>query len=347
MAKKEKLGIKQTKGYFQLRGKVIGIEKALKEQPTKNDATKSFRSLNIGIQTSETNTIYITMNGTETNEVTFQMYDKEKKQNHQQKVSWEDRETFKKEGYTPMFGIKVGITQKEKGKNELLNLFPFDACGYLADNLKDGDSVYIRGDIKFESFESEDKEGNKQVKKSVKLVPTQFYKTKTDIDFKADDFVEMSEFVQDVVFLGVEKDKESKTDRFEVETKIVNYDGIENAQFVMVDKKLAKLFKDRLKAYNSIKVTGLIKRILLLEEEVEETEEEDAWGEQTQMSQKVVKHPSVTEMIIIGADPNTLDRETYSEAILTKKQKAKEDFGDDSWGKEVSEEDEENPWGDD
>lgn len=346
MAKKEKLGIKQTKGSFQLRGKVVGIEKALKEQPTAKDATKSFRSFNIGIQTNEESTIYITMNGTEGNEATFQKYDKEKKQNYQHKEAWKDRLSFNKEGYTPMFGIKIGISQDEGGKNELLNMFPFDACGYLADNLKDGDSVYIRGDIKVESFESENKQGEKQVKKSVKLVPTQFYKAKKEIDFKDPEFKETSEFIQDIVFLGIDKDKESKEERFIVETKIVNYDGVENTNFIITDAKLAGLFKKKLKAYNSIKVTGLIKRTFLLEEEIEETDEEEMWGEETQMSQKVVKSPSITEMFIIGADPNTLDTESYSEAILNKKEKAKDDFGDDSWGKDVSEDDTENPWED-
>ena len=57
-----------------------------------------------------------------------------------------------------------------KTVNDKKTLTDFDACKEIKDNLKDGESVFIRGNLDYSSFT--DDKGNKRT--STKLVPIRF-----------------------------------------------------------------------------------------------------------------------------------------------------------------------------
>jgi hypothetical protein len=227
----------------------------------------------------------------------------------------------------------------------------FDACEYIKKNLKDDASVFIKGAIDFSSYT--DKEGN--VRRSVKYVPSQISLCQ-DVDFG--DYNEenkpVHDFTQTIVYTGIDKEKENEkaTGRFVVTAKIVTWSDIVDTQFIIIDEKLAGLFRKNLKPYNAISVHGRIEVSHSVQEE-----DDDCWGESNSMN--AVSAPTKTEMIITGASGSSVDKETYTEknvaeavkairASKTAEQnfsgKANNDDDDTSdWG-DVDSSDEEEPW---
>jgi hypothetical protein len=181
----------------------------------------------------------------------------------------------------------------------------FDACEYIKKNLKDDASTFIRGNIEFSSYL--DSDGN--TRRSIKYVPNQISLCK-DVDFEEydEDNKPVHDFTQTIVFMGIDKEKvdEKDTGRFVVKAKVITYSDIVDTEFIIVDAKLANLFKKNLKPYNAISVHGRIE----VSHKIEESSDDD-WGESNNMT--AVSAPSKTEMIITGATPATIDRTLYNE----------------------------------
>ena len=110
--------------------------------------------------------------------------------------------------------------------------------------------------------------------------------------------------------MGVTPNKE-KT-RATVEAKIVTYDTIEDAEFIIEDMNLARMFAKQLKPYTGIKVWGRIS----VEKDTEEVETTDCWGKKNNMDK--VNSPTIRELIIEGADPNSIDTGTFTESEIDK-----------------------------
>ena len=136
-----------------------------------------------------------------------------------------------------------------------------------------------------------------------------------------------------IVFTGITPN-EDKT-RATVAAKIVNYDSVEDAEFIITDMNLANVFRKNLKPYTSIKVWGNIS----VEKDTTEVETTDCWGSANNMER--VNTPTVRELIITGADPDTIDTTTYAESEIDKaieaskaSKNAEKDFGNstDGWG---------------
>jgi hypothetical protein len=268
-------------------------------------------------------------------------------------VAWANRYKFNKEGYR-MIGVNVGLekTKDENGKsvNDKKTLTPFDACEYINANMKDDSSVFIRGALDFSSFT--DSEGN--VRRSVKYVPNQVSLCQ-DVVFAdySDDNKPVHDFTQNIVFMGIEKEKDSDdklTGRAIVSAKIVTYNDIIDTEFIILDSKLAGVFNKNLKAYTAITVHGKIE----VSHAVQEVVEEDCWGEANSMNS--VSNPTKVELIITGATPSTIDKETYTEKNVNEAIKkiraskeadnkfvANDDTSNDSdWGDSAN--DDEEPW---
>lgn len=336
MAKNNGLGLTQTKGTYQLRGVVTGVEKDnfYKETTTKNN--KPFRAINFGIKIDKESTIYQSLTGMERDKVYFSKKETVdgKKKTVTQDVAWKDRFDFNREGYS-LIGVKVGVTKTidDKGKeiNDKKTLTDYDACKDIAENLKDDDSVFVRGNIDYSTFKSNKDDS---VKHSIKFVPTQVSLCKP-IDFDVNDFKSISDFTQVIVFNGIEQDTKEKG-KFIVKAKIINYNTIEDAEFVTYNTGLATTFRKNLKPYNAIKVWGDI----VTKQSVEKVESAGVWGEENEMEK--VNAPIERELVIKGADPSTLDTELYSEskieeaiAKIKANEKAENDFGkdvSDDWG---------------
>lgn len=314
---KTKHGLQETTGLYQIRGIVNGTEKEKFYTEKKTKTKKDMRMVNFGVEIEPNKSIYLNLNGMEKDEVYFSTKDKDGK-TITEKVKWDKRKTFNKEGYN-LIGIRLGLEKDENGKNVKDTLTEFDACEKIGHTLKDGMSIFTKGKIEFSSFDSQDGK-----KRSVKFIPQQISLCSKDVDFTAEDFELKSDFSQQIIFMGIDK----KDEVFIVKAKIVTYSSVEDAEFIIKDKTLANMFKQKLKPYNAIQVHGHIE----VSESVEEVKDEDTWGEDDPTQR--INNPTTRELVITGAKGNTLDTTTYSEekineAIqkLEQSNNAQEDWG--------------------
>lgn len=325
--KKKGLGLPQTRGTFQLRGKVTGTskDKFYVEKMTKNN--KPWRSVNFGVQFDNDATLYVGTNGMERENVYFFKKFEDGKTDTKV-IPWKDRFNFHEEGYR-MMGVNVGLekTTDEKGNtvNNRKTLTDYDSCKEISDHLVDDMSVFVKGNLEYSTYNDSHK---------TRFAATQVSLTKNLVDFESEDFVPTSDFTQMIVFVGIAPNKE-KT-RATVEAKIINYDTIEDAEFIIEDMNLARVFAKQLKPYTGIKVWGRIS----VEKDTEEVETTDCWGKQNDMEK--VNSPTIRELIIEGADPNSIDTSTFTEAEIDKAieemkaaKAAENDFGgtgNSGWG---------------
>ena len=341
--KKKGLDLQQTNGSFQVRGKVSGTESERFYKDTKTKTGKPMRMVNFGVEFEKDNKIYIALNGMERDEVYFSKKDEKTGKNTTTKVAWKDRKTFNKDGYK-LIGVNVGVkkTTDDNGKevNDKKILVEYDACEEIGANLKDEASVFVRGKIEYSTYND---------KRQMKFVPNQVSLCK-DIDFEDEKFEPMADFEQVIVFMGIAPNDDKS--KFIVSAKIIGYNSIEDAEFVTTNEKLAKNLK-KLKPYTAIKVYGHI----VVTGTVEEVEEDDGWGESNPMQR--VGSAFERELVITGADKDSIDTEVYSEEIIDEaiaKLKAnkttKQEYGDDDdddWGEPSSKKsdsnDDDDEWG--
>ena len=341
----------ETKGLFQVKGKINGVEKDRFYIDKKTKTNKDFRAVNFGCAYDNQKTVYLSLNGMPQANVYFSKRVDNKTET--KAVPWANRNTFNEDGFR-MIGVNLGLTKttNEDGKavNDKKTMTNFDACEYIKDYMMDDMSTFIRGNIEFSSFM--DNEGN--IRRSIKYVPTQISLCK-EVDFDEYDGLENNpthDFTQTIVFMGIEKEKD---DRFVVQAKIVTYSDIVDAEFVITDSKLAGLFKKNLKPYTSISVHGNIE----VTHSVVEVSSDDGWG--TANAMNAVSAPTKTEMLITGASPATIDRETYTEENVSdairkirNAKSAEQNFNGvksknidvtvEDWGSDGFEDDEDSPW---
>lgn len=347
--------LQETKGSFQVKGKINGVESSryYTEKKTKNN--KDFRAVNFGCSYDDKKTVYMSLNGMPQDNVYFSKRNSETGKTETEKVAWVNRNKFAKEGFR-MIGVNLGLskTTDADGKevNDKKTMHAFDACSYIKENMTDDASTFIRGNIEFSSYL--DNEGN--TRRSVKYVPNQISLCK-DVDFEEydDDNKPVHDFTQTIVFMGINKEKidEKDTGRFLVDAKVITYADIVDTEFIITDEKLAGLFKKNLKPYTAISVHGKIE----VTHKVEEVTEEDSWGEMNSMQS--VSAPTRTEMIITGATPSTIDKNSYNEknvseavAKIRNARMAEQNFSGkanasseaEDWGSDDSMEDDSDPW---
>lgn len=351
MAEKKKtrlIDLVQTRGSFSVSGLVTGTDKdSFYEDKLTQSTKKPFRSVNFGVKIDKDgSSVYTYLNGMERKSVYYSRREDKAKgiTKDTQEVAWKDRYTFDKEGYR-MIGVNVGVKKIVDKKGNEVNdkkvLTEFDACEEIGTNLKDDASVFVKGNLEFSTYND---------KHNVRLVPTQVSLCRP-IDMEAEDYTPNAQFTQVIVFTGIEPN-EDKT-KFTVSAKIVNYESIEDAEFVIHDSKLATAFRKNIKPYSSIKVWGDI----IVERDIEEVEEASVWGTANKMER--VNSPTQRLFVITGADPQTIDTEEYSEdkidkaiAKIAASKKAEDDYGnsnsnDGNWGKSLESNDElddDEPW---
>jgi len=325
---KTKHGLQETIGLFQIRGVVNGSEKEKFYVEKKTKSQKDMRLVNFGVEIEPNKSIYVNLNGMVKDEVFFSTKDKDGK-TVTEKVKWDKRKTFNKEGYS-LIGLRLGLEKDEDGKNIQETMVEFDACERIGSTLKDDMSVFIKGKIEFSSFDGQD--GKKH---SIKFIPQQLSLCSKDIDFTDETFKVKSDFSQQIIYMGIDK----VNDVFVVKAKIVTYSSIEDAEFIIKDSKLANLFRTKLKPYNAIQVHGHIE----VTESVEEVDD-DTWGE-SDPTQKI-NNPTKRDLVITGAKGNTVDTTTYTkdkiEEAIKKLEQSNNAQGD--WGSNSVEDVDDGEW---
>ena len=349
--------LQETKGTFQVRGIINGTEKDRFYTSKKTSTNKDFRAVNFGSEYNDKQTIYLSLNGMPQQKVYFSKRNQSTGNTETKDVPWANRNKFNEEGFR-MIGVGLGLTKTKDQNGKVVNdkktMTPFDACEYINEHLKDDMSTFIKGNIEFSSYT--DKDDN--VRRSVKYIPSQISLCK-EVDFSKYDDADNKpahDFTQTIVYMGVDQEKvdDKSTGRFIVSAKIVTWSDIVDTEFIILDKSLANMFKKHLKPYYAITVHGKIE----VSHSVQEVEEEDSWGEANAMNR--VSNPTKTEMIITGATPSTIEKETYTEknvaeamakvkASKTAEQnfsgKTTESTDADSWGDSYDDaDDDSDPW---
>src|SRR5437764_5522854 len=188
MAKSEPK-LKQTRGQFRVEGIATGLDRDNAFRSAETKGNKPYKSLRIGVQTSPTNTVNVELFGMEQEFVyAYSRNDKETR-----KYSWDDRDNIPDEGYH-LIGTNVALEQGLDGKLMRETFVPFEASEYIYDNLQDGDSIYVSGQVEFSEYDN-----GETVKQQTRFTIQSIGKTKTPIDFDSEDFKEVSEFEQEVV----------------------------------------------------------------------------------------------------------------------------------------------------
>jgi hypothetical protein len=333
MAKTKGLELPQQRGTFEVKGIVIGTQKEKFATSTKTKTGKDFRSVNFGITFDKNQTLFVGLTGMPQEKVYFSKKGEKGAKPDVKTVDWKDRHTFKNEGYT-LIGVNCGLVKTTKdGKevNDIQRLTPFDACKYIEENLKDGESVYIRGNIEYSHYANQAGE----LQHNSKLVITQISLCKP-VDFEATDFAPDAQFTQPFVFMGISKEEPN----FAVEAKVVGYATVEDAEFIVENAKLATNLKKALKPYNSIKAWGDIRTVRNTDTIEVEKDDSDGWGSKNEMDRVTGQYRKT--FIVTGADPESMEKEIYKESEMDKaiatmnaNENAKKDFGDggeEDWG---------------
>ncbi len=347
MAKPNPIGLQITKGHFEIKGIIKGTDKDsfYKELTTKTN--KAMRMISFGVEYNAGKTIYVRLNGMEKDKVYFSrsVTKNGKKVSETVEIPWSERFSFH-EADCRMMGVNLGITKTNDPNGNMVNdkrvMTEYDACKYIADNLEEGASVYVKGKIEFSTYNG---------KQRTNFVPTQISLCKP-VDFNDPNFKETANFDQTIIFMGISKLGEKE---YSVSAKVVDYNSLENAEFIIENPLFAKTIK-ALKPYTSVKLFGEIKA----EKETVEVKSNGCWGAPNPMER--ISSPTVWKFLVTGGDESSVDTTLYNEKSVNAaldKLKADasiaRDFGakdehQGSWGVNPSgntdsgDDDEDDPW---
>ena len=353
MAKEQLHNLKQTSNSFQCRGIVMGTE-SKKFYKDGIGSNKDGISVNFGVNIADKKSVFINLTAYPRKEVYYHKKGENGAKGTTKAVVWKDRKKSPGEGYR-LIGTTISTGKDDEGNNINTTFAEYDAVNWLHDNLKDGDSVFIKGKIEFRSWT--DKNG--QTIKSVNLVPNQISYTKKPIDFDEEDFTEMCEFENTLVFQSIDKEEDENgkhTGRAILSGYSIGYNSVENVSFIIPaeQEKLAKNLHKAMKTGYSIKTYGRVNVVI----DTTTVEDESGWGDVSPMER--LNAPVRREYIVYRADPNSIEKKDYDEDSINEAirkikaaKTAKENFGekpnidvtvdDDDWGSD-DDLDEDNPW---
>lgn len=353
MAKEKLHEMKQTSSTFQCRGIVAGTQSKRFYKNGTSQNGGSWNALEFGVKIAENKTVYVSMNGFTRPEVFYYKKGENGAKGTTQKVAWKDRNKAPGKDYR-LIGVNISTDRDENGKNINETFTEYDAIEWLSKNLKDGESVFIKGNLQFSSYTDK----NAQTRKKVELVPNQISYTKEPVDFDAEDYTEMCEFENTIVFSSIDQEmdeNDKKTGRFILSGYSIGYNSVENVSFIIKEDcaKLATNLKKAMKSGYSIKTFGRVEVI----NDISIIEEDDSgWGETSPLER--VNSPTRREYIVYRADPNSIEKEDYSEDAINEAirkikaaKTAAENFGEkanantdmaDDWGSD--DDSDESPW---
>jgi single-stranded DNA-binding protein len=322
MAKKEKevKQLVQTKSAFTFKGIVDGMgnENAWREDSIGKGKNKgrSYRAIRFLLQTSKFNKLSVELFGMEQEFV----YPYSKAEKKSMKVPFAKRDNLPK-GYH-LIGINVGLEQNDGGKNIRKSLADYDAAEYIWENLNDGDSVTVSGEVTFSTYENSEGELINQTKYAIKNI----YREKQPIDFDVvneegeSTFEEVNAFEQEVVFVGSEFDKDEGAvyvtgytiqygNKFTPAKFVIRPEGNKNIE------KTANAFVKKMKGGDFVKVYGIAlnkaETIEIDSSEVEDNDDDIFGGEKPKGLGKSAITSYVNELRITGADGSTYEKGLY------------------------------------
>lgn len=305
MAEQKKFKMEQTKGSFKVNGVIVGLanDKAYSNGKGKNEM--DWESIRFGVKTSTTNIVNVELFGQEREYV----YPYSKAEGKSMKVAFNKRDNLD-EGYH-LIGVNISTLDAEGGTVRK-NYVEFDAPKVIMNEFKDGDSVFITGEVVPNVFVSNSGDTISSPKFSIKSIK----KLKDDIDLKAEKFIETASFEQEIVIDNTVEDKNAQ--KVIVNARTIGYaDSYKEIQFVIhkdKNEKLANKFL-KLKFGDFILVQGILTSV-----EVAQVEESDEWGSETPRgygASKGSRHE--LRITAVGKDEN-------GTSVYTSKKYKEEDF---------------------
>ena len=313
MAKEKLHEMKYTQSNFQLRGVIVGTksQRFYKSGAGKNGG--QWNSLEFGVKIADGKTIYVSMRGFPRNEVFYYKKGENGGSGTTKRVLWKDRKKSPGADYR-LIGVNISTGKDENGKNINETFVEYDAVEWLHDNLHDDDSVFIKGNLQFSSYTDR----NGQTRKKIELVPTQISYTQKSINFDADDYTEMAEFENTLVFQSIDKEEDENgkaTGRFVLSGYSVGYNSVENVSFIIDAEhtKLANNLKKAMKNGYSIKTFG---RIDVIVDTTTVDSDDSGWGESSPMER--LNAPVRREYVVYRADPGSISRDEYNTEDIAK-----------------------------
>ena len=353
MAKERLHELKQTTNSFQVRGLVSGTKSKRFYSNGTSKSGNAWNAVEFAVKIAENKFIYLKLNGFTRDEVFYYKKGENGEKGTTARVKWNDRKKAPSKDHR-LIGVNISTGKDDNGKNINDTFTEYDAIEWLHENLKDGDSVFIKGSLQFSSFT--DRNGN--TKRKVELVPNQISYTQQPVNFDADDYKEMCEFENTLVFKSIDKEEDANgkaTGRFELCGYSIGFNSVENVSFVIGadSAKLANNMKKAMKPGYAIKTFG---RVDVINDIVAVDEDDDDWGEKSPMER--VNSESRFEYVVYRADPSSIEKEDYSEKDIAEAirkinsaKTAKENFGeksgvsvdaDDNW--DSDDDSDESPW---
>ena len=335
--------LKQTKSGFKVIGKVSKIDKdfAWKQDQAKKGKREgeTFRSLRFGVKTSETNEITVSMFDYEPTEVFMWNSDKKEKDSNYKGDRfpfgvWEEQqEELREQGYA-VLQTRVGLTYDENGKIQSKGLPSYVASQEIYNNIENGDSVVVEGEIRYSKYKNAKDEEVEQKSFIIKKL----FKLK-DIDFEDAKFEEVSYFEQEIVFVDADIDK--KEGKAYVTGRTIDFmDNFHDTQMIVnfkneqgeIDKDMVKLteaFAKKFKFGDLVTVYGnVVNRVIVKEvEDNDDDKEKDLFAEfggkkKPTHAQSYTAKTYISEMSIEGIDG-------YKEKHYTEEDFVKEDIVED------------------
>ena len=340
MAKERLHELKQTTNSFQVRGLVSGTRSKKFYTNGTSKSGNTWNAVEFAVKIAENKFIYIKLNGFTRDEVFYYKKGENGAKGTTTRVKWNDRKKAPSKDHR-LIGVNISTSKDADGKNVNETFTEYDAVEWIHENLSDNDSVFIKGNLVFSSYT--DKDGN--VRKKTELVPTQISYTKDPVDFNADDYKEMAEFENTIVFKSIDKEEDEKgkaTGRFILSGYSIGYNTVENVSFPIEAENagVANAIRKKMKPGNSIQTFGRMSVVNNVD-----VVEDDGWGSTETSPMERVNSPTKREYIVYKVNGSTFDTETYTEKAIAealKKIKAAvtEDSGD--WGDD--DDDGNDPW---
>lgn len=341
MAKtKERKDLVQTKSLFTFKGIVDGMDKdnAWREDEIANGKNKgkAYRAIRFQVQTSKTNKLSVELFGMEQDYV----YPYSKAEKKSKKMEFSKRNNLPK-GYH-IIGINLGLEQNDAGKNIRKSLVDYDAAEYIWDNLNDGDSVTVSGEVAFSTYENSEGDIINQTKFVIKSI---YHEKPIDFDAVNEEgestFEEVVAFEQELVFVGSEFDKDEGAvyvtgytiqygNKFQPAKFVIRPEGNKNIE------KTANAFAKKMKPGDFVKVYGVAlnkAETIEIDSSEEESDDEDIFGgEKPKGLGKTAVTSYTNELRITGADGKTYEKGLYdidNDFVIEELVEEEVDFGED------------------
>ena len=317
MAKERLHNLAQTSATFQVRGIVTGMKKEKAYQSGTTHSGGQWNSIEFGLTIDNNKTVFVKLRGFPRNEVFYyKRGEKKGDKGTTVKVAWKDRFKSPGEGFR-LIGVNCSVGKDENGKNVNQMFTEYDAVEYLRKTLTDGDSLFVKGNMEFSSYEGKDN----QVHRKIELNPTQVSYTNEPIDFNAEGFTPMAEFENTLVFSSINKDEDENgkaTGKFILSGYYIGYNTVEPVSFIInaTEAKLATNLKKAMKPGYSIKTYG---RIDVINDISTVDDEDDGWGKTSPMER--ANSSTKREYVVYKAVRDSIDTETYNEDDIAKAMK--------------------------